>query len=429
MTKLEYFLLCYHKGLYKHKVWIFTCFTQTRGATATLDYLPFVEKGKYAFKDPESGDTVVLTDSDSSKALFTFREKFTLPSGSIPNLKMDVVTNYGILLANVIVLVYPFSDKIDYINEQFNVKVIENQIAKRLTTDPEYQQTKAIKIENPIYVSEYLNYVDAITSLDGLSQLVVPSATEKSLMTDPKIDIRKKELLKEYAEQLNDPAIVAKIEAELVAMDKEWIAGDLSEGLYYKGKSFDTIRKKVHIMQGYEAGFGYKPVTLTGSLSDGWTAETLPSSINALREGVYGRGKMTALGGYATKTVNRVFQNVAVTEENCGTKLGWVKRITKENSTGFIGLYTIGKSEDTLITEQNLSNYIDTNVKVRSPQFCKTKDGKFCRHCVGLANSELEAGLAAVASDVTSTLMLISMAAAHAVALKTTKYNPENSLV
>lgn len=430
MTKRDYFLLCVQNTVYRYKTWLYHVFTVTKNdGNYDIDYLPYKGEKHYYFINPETKESVDIIDSDVNRPLFNFREPLKLNAGDYPNLKEDITTNYGIALANAVVLVYPFNDKIDFINGQMNVGDIESQIAARLTTDKEYQKPKELKRPDPIYVSEYLNYIDAITSLDGLSQLVVPSATEKSLMTSPEVIKRRDELLEQYKDQLNDPAVVSKIEAELIALDKEWIKGDLSEGFYHKSKSFDIIRKKVHIMQGYEGGFGYNPTTITASLDEGWNRESLPANINALREGVYGRGKMTGLGGYATKTTARVFQNITIEEEDCGTTLGWDKEVTESNKKTFLGFYIVDGKSSTLLTKENIAKYVGKTVVLRSPQFCKTPDNKFCKHCMGQPNSELETGTGALATDITSAIMYHAMGAAHAVALKTAAYDPKITIV
>ena len=47
--------------------------------------------------------------------------------------------------------------------------------------------------------------------------------SERSLITDPAIAKRKAELLKQYQDHLKDPLILAKIEKELIDMDKAWL--------------------------------------------------------------------------------------------------------------------------------------------------------------------------------------------------------------
>tara|TARA_B100000929_G_scaffold275393_1_gene249275 strand:+ start:4026 stop:5309 length:1284 start_codon:yes stop_codon:yes gene_type:complete len=426
MRKLEYFLKALENDAHRYKAWVLHCFSRTKlKEDEELIYRLYPGDKHYYFNDPESGETVVLEDSDVSKPPFHFREEIKLSAGSVKNLKEDATSNYGRLLANVVALVYPFGDKVDYINGEFNIGALEKEIAKRLTTDPEYQNKDSFKPDNPIYVSEYLTFVDAILSMEGYSQLCVPSATERTMTRDPRIPELKKQLLEKYKDQLHDPAVVAKIDAELIAMDKEWIKGDLGEGFFHKSKSYDIVRKKAHLMHGYEAGFGLEPATIENSLSEGWDIDKLPAMVNSLREGSYGRGKMTAEGGYATKVANRMFQNVNLKTEDCGTKLGWVRRVEKSH----VGYYYIANNGSTvLISDDNIQSLEGKEVKMRTPQFCKAKGVDFCRYCLGDPNSENKNALSAHVAALTSHLMDIAMQSAHGKALKTTKYKPEMTI-
>jgi len=430
MLSRDYFLEALRGGAYKYKAWVLQVFSLTRtDSQPDFPYKLFMQGKQYYYKALKTGEPVLLEDSDTSKPPFNFRDKLSLKAGEVPNLDHDIESNYGRLFVNWTVLVYPFIDKIAYVETEFNISAVEKQIHKRLTTDPEYHTAKTFKAENPIYVKEFLTYLDALLGLAGYTQLCVPGASAKSLVTDPQVAIRRKELIKEYADRLSDPVVVAKIEAELVAIDKAWIKGDISEGYYRKDKMYEAERKKMHVMQGYSTGFGLEPTTITTPLSEGWTAEQLPGLVNALREGAYGRGKMTALGGAATKTVNRMFQNVGLVYEDCGSKLGWTRILTPENIKTYYGFYFLTpQGESVILTEANANLVLNKPVMFRSPQFCKIKGINFCRFCVGDVNAENENALGASVAAMTSQTLQISLSAVHAVTLKATTYLPTHAI-
>ena len=426
MRKGDYFVQAINAQAYRYKAWVLHCFSKTRLTDADeFSYRLFPGETHYWFHDPESGEGVVLEDTDVNVPPFSFREPIKLKAGAIANLDKDITSNYGRLLANAIALVYPLGDKIPYVEGEFSIGQIEKEIAHRLTTDPEYQDRNSFKPEKPIFVSEYLTFVDALLSMEGYSQLCVPSATERTMTRDPRIPELRKQLLEKYKDRLNDPAVIAQIDAELIKMDKAWIKGDLGEGFYRKDKSYNIVRKKAHLMHGYESGFGLEPATIENSLSEGWDIDKLPAMVNSLREGAYGRGKMTAMGGFATKTVNRMFQNTGLSDTDCETKMGWEREVTK-NHEGFYYLNTSGKT--VLIDENNIGGLIGKTVKMRTPQFCKTRGSSFCRYCVGEPNAENKNALGAHAAALTSQLMDISMQAAHGRELKTVEYTPANTI-
>lgn len=426
MLRSEYFLKAVNAGAYRYKAWVLHCFSHTRLTDKDdFDYRLYKGDRQYWFEDPESGESVILEDTDVSKPPFHFRHEIKLKAEDVQNLSEDITSNYGRLLANVVALVYPLGDKIPYINKEFKMGAIEAEIAQRLTTDKAYQTKESVKPNNPIYVSEYLDFMDAVLSMEGYSQLCIPSATAKTMTRDPSIPQKKKELLEKYKDRLDDPAVIAEIDKELIAIDKDWIKGDLGEGFFHKEKAYNVVRKKAHLMHGYEAGFGLKPDTIENSLSEGWEIDKLPAMVNSLREGSYGRGKMTAEGGYATKVANRMFQNTKLSKTDCGSVMGWEKEVSED----YVGFYYLNTSNKTiLITSENLSELEGRTVRLRSPQFCKTPGNDFCKFCLGEPNIENENALSAHVAAMTSQLMSISMASAHGTALKTTKYLPESTI-
>lgn len=426
MNKRDYFLKAMQTGAYRHKAWVLQAFSMSR--PGNREPIPLqLQRGEnhYFYHDPDLNEDVVLNDASVTEAPFRFTDKLKLKSDDVPNLTKDLESTYGNLLANFIVLVYPFGEKIGYIEGEFKIKAIEKEIERRLTSSPENG-----KAEDPeaIYVHEYLNYVDAILSLDGFSQLCVPSATAKTMTRDPRIPEIRAQLLEKYKDSLDDPATIAKIDAELVKVDREWMKGDLGEGFYRKDKSYEVVRKKAHLMHGAETGFqdGQKVDVITNSLSEGWDIEKLPGMVNSLREGSYSRGAMTALGGESTKTINRIFQNTTIKEKDCESKLGWDREITKKNAGQYIGFFRIIPSGVEEITEDNHEKFIGKTITLRTPMFCKTPKTGFCETCMGRKASENPNALGALAAEVGSTLMSLMMAAMHGKSLKTEEYKPEN---
>jgi len=426
MNKTQYFIMAMSNQAYVNREWVLSAFS-IRDALKD-ESIPFIlirgEKN-YWFTDPVTQEQVILDNSPITEPPFSFRDEVKLKAGEIPNLKKDITTTLGSLLVNYIALIYPFNDKIEYQEGEFNIKKVEQEIVRRLTTDPEYQDKTSTIAKDPIFVHEYKTFVDAILSLAGYSQLTVPSATKKSMTVNPLIKEKRDELLEKHKDNLDDPAVISMIEQELLKIDKDWIKGDLSEGFYFKGKLTDIARKKLYIMGGFEQGFGLEPDVITSALSEGWNVEDLPALINSLREGAYMRGSQTALGGAATKVVNRMLQNIKITEDDCGATLGWNAYMDKDNINKYVGFYYLKASKPVLITEENMNSLVGKTLTMRSPQFCKSKGMRFCKTCMGVANSENENSLAAYGAEITSLLMNLAMKFAHGVSLKTTVYDVE----
>lgn len=433
MLKRDFFLEAVRNEAYRHKVWVFNMFSitrQTEGPNKNESGYQLLRGEKHYYYLDDEENPVYLEDTDINEPPFRFKEEVSLSTGELPNVDRDLTTTYGNVLFNMVVLVYAFNDKISFKTGLIKTKAIEAEIEKRLISDGEKPVINNKTIENPIYVSEFLNYVDAIMSLEGYSQLCVPSASRRSLTSDPELHKRRDELLEKYKDRLNDPSVVAKIEEELIAIDKAWIKGDISEGFYHQDKSFNVIRKKMHMLGGYESAFGQDGRTVKNSLVEGWNLDDFPTLVNSLREGTYNRGAETQLGGVAAKTINRMFQNTRISEEDCGSTLGIDHEVTEKNKNEYIGFYRVmANGSPEAINEGNVDKYVNKTLTMRSPMFCKTSRANYCKTCLGNANSENPTGLGSLAGAVGSQLLYIKMKKMHGTSLKTVPFDLENTFV
>lgn len=464
MDKRSFFIEAMQAGAYKYKEWIISAFSvitkndddateldpkQTSYSIAkksTIKDYPYKilrlkDKKGYCFLDPvQAGEIIEIEGTDKTKPLFNLKERIVLKPGDLENVRTEVDTLYGNALVNAIIFIYPFGDKIPFMTGRLTPDQLDKYIAARLTDTPKEGEDRSA---DKLYVDEYLKYAQAVSSLAGLALLGVPAGSPKLLTVDPKIRKRRDELFVEHKDQLHDPAIVAKIEGELVAMDKESFKGDLSEGFLIKNKNYDVSRKRAKIMHGVETGFGdsSKGVNpIRTSLSEKWDIKHLPAMVNSLRAGSYNRGNQTALGGESVKFFYRVFQNTRVLEQDCGVKGGMLWDITENNYKTFVGLHraygeNVRQTAETTenltavpLTEEFLKSKIGSKLLIRTPMLCKTKAPSFCAHCVGSQIAASPTGVHIAMSDVGSIFMLCFMKAMHGKALKTAFYDFNSSI-
>lgn len=452
MDKRSFFIEALQSGAYKYKEWIISAFTVTDGfddSTETMDpanqneytiakkaniqdypykILRLSDKKGYCFKDPVDNDTIIeLEGTDINQPLFSLKERILLKAGDLENVDMDIDTLYGNALINAIIFIYPFGSKIPFMTGRLTGGRLDAYISERLHDTPQEGESRDDK---KLYVDEYVKYATAVSSLAGLALLGVPAGSPKLLTINPKIRQRRDELFKEYADKLHDPAYVAKIESELVQMDKEDFKGDISEGFLIKSNNFDVSRKRAKIMHGIETGFGdnSKGVNpIRTSLAEKWDIKNLPSMVDSLRAGSYNRGHQTALGGESVKFFYRVYQNTRVLEKDCGVKTGLLWRITENNYKTFTGLYTVA-DPDSALTESFVKTQIGKQLLIRTPMLCKTKAPSFCERCVGDKIAMSPTGVHIAMSDVGSIFMLSYMKAMHGKALKTAFYDYNTSI-
>lgn len=398
----------------------------------------------YTILPDNPGELVLLEKTNVMQPPFHPLEAIDLKPGMLPNIYSEIRASVGTTLVNAQVLCWAFGGKVEFIGGKWKGKAVDKIVAKRLKdypksyivpdklsdcfNDPIFNKSGDTRNE-PIYVHELLRYFKAMSNLGGYTQLTTPAASPKSLSIDPAILKRRDELLNEYRDQLNDPAIIAKIAVELSAMDKKSFEGDDAEGfLNIASKSYDIVRMKTYIMYGLEYGFntaGEAPKFIPTSLADDMDMTQFPAFVNSIRFGSYSRGKETALGGYGVKEIYRILQNYTIADSPCNTKLGIPFLILKSNIKHLVDRYGIDlKTGKTYLLDENLLNAnINKVIFVRSPGTCTSPGYTYCPLCIGEAYSKSKTALHSVGANVLSVVMNDSMKAMHGKKLATTRYN------
>lgn len=355
---------------------------------------------------------LLIKISDSNHVVpFHTGDKLYLHPGMIENYsgKEPILTDVGKLLMNQLLLVYPFGSLIPYKNERFDPGKLDDEVAQ-LILDKKVTR----KMYNTYMENGYWYCSDGSLSVSTLSP--------KALTTDPQVAIRKQQLLEQYKDKLDDPVVLAKIEKELIALDKAWLNNDDSAPFFAVegGKAWKEQRKKMYLMVGMATAFDKntgKYEFVPESLEDGWRPEHIDVMANDIRRGSYGRGIETAKGGEQTKFILRIFQDVTITEDDCGTKRGAKLVLTKDNYTEFLDRYLV---DGTLLSAENAPNYFGKEILLRSPMYCRSSPG-FCYKCCGeiFKRMDMKAiGLQAI--SVTSNFTSLSMKSMHSSSIAST---------
>ena len=442
MKKLDFYIDALKAGAYRRKDWVIGAFSVMRDQESFHGPVPSTQMGlgslptaepysiRYGRENTEvyvptqaGFEWIVIQDTVAMTPLLYPGDDLKVTPDMIPNCKAAVDSTFGDLLFNWIALVEPFHDRIDYQVGPVKIGNIERIIAKKLVDDPEISGVEPTADQIPVKM--YMRFGRCVGALAGFTQVFVPTLTPKSLQTDPNVRVRRGELLEENADRLHDPVVVAKIQNELIDMDKAWLKDDPSEGFLLSNKTWGTARKRMFLIHGPEAGFneGGNAELVVNSLEEGWDTDKLVAMFNSTRAGSFYRGALTALGGEAVKFFMRVFQNVAISEEDCGSRLGVERTIEKGQGAYYTGLWEITAGGIVLLTEERAKSLEGKTIRTRSPQFCKTGGTDFCERCVGEALAAIPFAIGAESTSVASKFMDIMMASAHAKELKTAKLN------
>ena len=401
MDKLAVYLACLDSGIMEYKGALLHLFSIKKDETFDFSCDSGSIRGDGKIISIRLGETLYIADWwKKGSSLYQIKEEVTLSPKQIINIDKKVKTTYGRLLLNFILLTSHFGDKIAYQDGNWHSDKLIYRVMDQVATN------------DSITADEAHSFVNAIQFISSLTQICVPSASEKALSTDPKVKAKRKELLAKYKDNLDDPATIAKIEQELIAIDKDWIKGDPAEGFYISSKSYNIVRKRAHIMHGGERNFldESKMTLIPSSLDEGWDMEYLPEMINSLRDGSYSRGAATAIGGERVKKFQQVFQNANVSMDDCKSKMGLDYTVDEDNHKFFIGRTLLSGK---LLSKDNISSYIGKNITLRSPMFCKTEKTDYCKVCSGERVSEHPNAINMLSASIGSVFMLREMAKTH----------------
>lgn len=342
------------------------------------------------------------------------QEPCLLTKGIIGNYVDDkpLETTVGRVYMNYMLFADPFGDVVPYINEPMKggrIEAILSDIATR----------KLVTTEQMLHQVRNKNFIA------HSPEFVAPNLTPKSLVTDPRVAQRKKELLEEYGPRIaaGDATAMSAVEQELIAMDKEWLKGDPSMRFMLKGKYFTNVRKRLLLTHGSVEKFGSagEYTYIPNSLEEGYTQQSFAPIANEVRSGSYSRARETAKGGEESKFLLRVFQNTRITEQDCKSKRYLEVNIAPHNSGEYIYRnYMAENGKLDTVTEENHHRLEGQRIKFRSPMYCSTEGG-YCYTCMGKLFENIgQKALASAANGIGSAMLAGALAKIHVGGVKVT---------
>lgn len=465
MKLADWYKAALASGKYKRKGWILNVFS-IQANTTDIRIKARTPEWEIMYEYPDEADpvtglimpiAVTFTDHNAQQVHiedYTFNPKKPAPPlavgdtimvepGEVVTVKSKTKTTAGTLLANYLLCIYPFGDKLGYYNGRFSIADVEKDISSRLKSDaPDNEATNAMPKgdgdkgdpnEKDLYVKELIKFTRAAGMISGLSALCVPSATRKSLTTHPDMDKTKKKLLEENKDRLHDPVVVSEIDKKLVELDTKWLEGDDANGFLIGGKSRNVIRKKTFGMVGYNNAFAditdTKPSTVPYSFREGLDIKHMPAVISDSRASSHDRGADTALGGDEVKKILAVMQNTKVSPGDCGTKVTYPMEVTKESSSQILDTWIVDKGKLVYLDKGNIDNYMGTTVNLRSPLNCKEGNNNICSVCVGGIYAKYPNSLPTAMANYGTTFQDIFMSSMHAKGLATSKYDKMKHII
>lgn len=352
--------------------------------------------------------TGIVHTPDETVPLCTPQDRFILKNGDIVNYQgtEDIETTIGRFVANYLFLVYPFHDKIDYLNEEFSAKKLEKRISIPLLDGR--ISTRDVKDK----------YINTISLFGQSNEMICPNISEKTITIPKQIHDLREQLVKDNREALDagDASVMSDIEQRLIVEYKKYLEGDPSLHFLLKSKYFNVTLKKLFLTQGMTEVFGSpgKFTYIEQPMGSGWKIKDLPAIFDEVRQGSYARAVETADGGVIAKLILRVLQDTRINIADCETKRGETIRATKEQLKDFEWNYTINPDgTNTLITEDTVDQLVGKDLMIRTPGYCESEQG-FCAKCFGRLFEELgQKAFAPVANDFARNQTTASLKSMH----------------
>ena len=385
-----------------------------------------IEKGYFYVK--VDNDILLLTD-DYKNMVLDIKMKIKVPKGFLPNIKNDIETTVGRLIANYLLLARIFGDKIDYINEPFNVSLIEDvYIAKYLEIDK--------KDPKNITVDEYTKFIDSASYLTRLNRLIVHAGSPLSITRPNDIENYRKKLIEEAKKKYGEDAmqrldVVGEIDKKLEEYEKSYLKDDPTLTPKVSGKTL-TAMKKMYASYGHGGDFFYndgKAHYIEESLEEGWNKDKEDISIiyNDIRSASYKRGAETQKGGYTAKQGLRATTDLKIVKGDCGSKVGLNVKLTNDNYKNYLGRYIIQNGKPILLTDDNIKSYINKIVSIRTPMYCHMENN-YCSTCMGKNVENYQNGISIMVINMAGVILNSSMKAMHDQSVKLAKLDMNDFL-
>ena len=360
-------------------------------------------------------------------ARFQTTDRFLLPVDAKLNNKTAHDTTVGKYIWNMFAIPKSYLNKFGYVTEEMNsgnLGDLESRMRDMILT-------KELKPE------DYLEY---LTKGEWLAGVMIPYISASyhwgSVDNISEIETLKNNLTKEYADKIaeGDKNTLSMIDDMLVKEsqrimkqnpDKYRTIDWAKAGVYNVNNNY----KKTNIATGLQRRPGNENeyFYVGSNYAEGLEKKDFAKNSNLAIVGGLSRGLDSAEAGYSGKKILGAMSTWTVdkNKHDCGTNHLLDVFIKKGYETAYYYRWISDNNQMVMITPDNVYKYIDKNVKMRSPLYCKSEE--VCQVCAGnfleRVGAEYE-GL--VAFEIADVLVNSTMKQFHNSSIKTTHINPGN---
>jgi DNA-directed RNA polymerase beta' subunit len=237
---------------------------------------------------------------------------------------------------------------------------------------------------------KYIDYRDWLGL--AFNATLAPPFTKHLIITPDNTAALKEKLIKEHEAEIKagDTRVIENIENILKKSLVEDLKDDPGIDLVNSGSraSLDNHLKNFMLTRGSvkNANTGEYEI-ISRSLMDGLDKKDIPAHANSILNGAYAKTVSTADSGYMGKKLSAGLQGESLgpADSDCGSVGTLPVTITNKNKNDYLQRYIVERGKLVLLTEDNISNYVNKTVKMRSPMFCvRVGENKcICNKCAG----------------------------------------------
>ena len=324
--------------------------------------------------------------------------------------KERVLTNVGLFIFNKFFIEESFQDVIGYVNTPIDAKV-ESEIEKKLSV---------ALLNDVITVDEMVTFLNKLQWLAmQFNSIFSSSFTMNSVKPHPDVVKRKKQLLDENKEKLDNGDVITavKIEKELTNLAKEKMKNDPGMDLYNSGArgKFSNNYKAISVIKGPIMN----PTTgkwdfVSSNFIEGINKDEIHVYGNSVVTGAYPKAVGTQTSGYSAKQLTAAFQGIVLDKPgtDCGTTQYLEIVLTPWMKSDMRYRYIIENNKLVLLDDKIIDKYVGKKIKLRSPLYCK--NDKLCSVCAGQMAEKLGiTNIGLTTSRVATTLLNMGMKKFH----------------
>jgi hypothetical protein len=281
-----------------------------------------------------------------------------------------------------------------------------------------------LMITDKIDADTYASYIDHRDILGFWVTTFLAASLSASLLRQmPDVEKRKKELLKEKADDINSNNPVKQImasnsiENELLGIVKKNLESDPGYDLYKSGDgNLENQYKTINVMRGAVFNEVTKRYDVVGaSLMNGIDKKDIPAFSNSVLEGAYPSAIGTAEAGYMGKIFMAIMQTEHIDpnpKSDCGTKMTIPVTITNDNKGYFLYRNFNINGKVVLSDIENIGNFVGKTVNMYSPQCCTHES--ICAKCAGQIFHKMGVtNVGLLTSDPTDKLLNLKLKSKH----------------